>query len=212
MASSWSRTINGFRIYMHLWVGGEVAFDCADADFDNPLFVDALKQAVAMYPYGAATARLWHESTHRIEHSSIDKKHELMKLVEMMKEGIRLGYIDESDQPTEILNALNGIFPEKDISKRTIDLSGFVYVLRAESGHYKIGRTKSPDSRMKTFSVKLPFRVEYELLIRSDNCRELEKGLHARFSDRRVDGEWFALSPEDIEALKQEYGNIPATE
>lgn len=83
---------------------------------------------------------------------------------------------------------------------------GYVYILRATPDHpYKIGHTTNPRNRIETFGVKLPFEVEYELLIRADDCVELERSLHARFADKRVNGEWFALTQDDIEALRQEW-------
>lgn len=89
--------------------------------------------------------------------------------------------------------------------KQPID--GYVYILRAESGQYKIGRSKNPSDRLKTFSVKLPFRVDYEIVIPSSNHKALERALHERFAAKWINGEWFALSPEDIAALKAEYPN-----
>lgn len=88
-----------------------------------------------------------------------------------------------------------------------LDDPGFVYILRSTTGHYKIGRTKDPENRLRIFDVKLPFRVDFTLLISSDRHRKLEQELHRRFADKRLDGEWFALTPEDIEALHQEFGN-----
>jgi hypothetical protein len=84
---------------------------------------------------------------------------------------------------------------------------GYVYVLRAETGHYKIGKTSNPKDRIRTFGVKLPFRVEYELVIPSYNHHVLEKKLHERFAYCRLDGEWFLLTQEDVDRLRQEYIN-----
>jgi hypothetical protein len=84
---------------------------------------------------------------------------------------------------------------------------GFVYILKSDTGHYKIGRAIDPENRLRTFGVKLPFKVEYELLIPSDDYIKLEAELHARFHIKHVSGEWFALVPEDIEALRKEYNN-----
>lgn len=84
---------------------------------------------------------------------------------------------------------------------------GYVYILRSVSGHYKIGRTIDPNDRIKTFTIKLPFEVEYELVVKHEDHVWLEKELHQRFQHCRGNGEWFNLSPEDIEALKKEYGD-----
>jgi hypothetical protein len=39
-------------------------------------------------------------------------------------------------------------------------------------------------------------------MIQTSDMRELERMLHARFADKRVDGEWFILTPEDVEYIK----------
>ena len=81
---------------------------------------------------------------------------------------------------------------------------GFVYLLQNEARPevYKIGRTKDPASRRATFGVSLPFNVEYVCVIETEDMVALEKELHARFASKRVGGEWFALSPEDVSFIK----------
>jgi hypothetical protein len=79
---------------------------------------------------------------------------------------------------------------------------GYVYLLQSSTGYYKIGRTKDPQNRLATFSVKLPFEVEYEHIISSSNMNKLERKLHALFADKRVNGEWFDLSPDDVAYIK----------
>jgi hypothetical protein len=82
-------------------------------------------------------------------------------------------------------------------------LAGYVYVLRQVGGtHYKIGRTVNPNDRLRTFSVKLPFAVEYEILIPTPNCYSLEVELHELYASKRVDGEWFSLDDSDLEYLR----------
>lgn len=81
--------------------------------------------------------------------------------------------------------------------------AGYVYLLQQVNGaHYKIGHTKDPESRNKTFGIQLPFAVEFICLIKSEDMTMLEAELHQRFAEQRVNGEWFALSPEDIEYIK----------
>lgn len=79
---------------------------------------------------------------------------------------------------------------------------GFVYLLQSPTSAYKIGRTKNPENRLKTFEVKLPFEVEFVCLIKTPHMSVLESQLHARFADKRVNGEWFDLLPEDVEYIK----------
>lgn len=77
--------------------------------------------------------------------------------------------------------------------------NGYVYLLKEINGpHFKIGVTAYPEDRMKVFAVRLPYRVEYACLIPSADMYALEAELHNKFADKRVDGEWFALSSDDV--------------
>lgn len=80
--------------------------------------------------------------------------------------------------------------------------TGFVYLLRTEQGHYKIGKTVNPQSRKKTFGVRLPFAVEYVVTIKTDDYTRLEKLLHQRFAEKRMRGsEFFALTSDDVQFI-----------
>lgn len=81
--------------------------------------------------------------------------------------------------------------------------AGYVYLVRSVSGHYKIGRARNVRDRMKTFDIKLPFEVALDHVIRCADYKTAELALHQRYADRRVDGEWFALTEGDIAAIKQ---------
>lgn len=81
--------------------------------------------------------------------------------------------------------------------------AGYVYILRSPTGAYKIGYAANPADRLRTFTVKLPFEVEYELLIKTDNMRGLEAELHEYYSEKHINGEWFALTDDDLAELRQ---------
>jgi len=78
--------------------------------------------------------------------------------------------------------------------------AGFVYLFRASIGPVKIGRSKAPEGRLEDFD-SLPFEVVLLHTIASDDMVWLERTLHERFADKRIRGEWFALSDDDIAAL-----------
>jgi hypothetical protein len=80
--------------------------------------------------------------------------------------------------------------------------SGFVYLVRSDRGYYKIGKTKNPKSRQKTFGLQLPFEIEFVHLIESNAYHWAEEQLHRRFAAKRVQGEWFALSDDDVVRIK----------
>lgn len=81
---------------------------------------------------------------------------------------------------------------------------GYVYIIQDIdiSKLFKIGMTNKPFDRMYTFGVKLPFETELIHVIPSRNAYHLEQTLHARFAAKRVNGEWFDLSAEDVAYIK----------
>jgi hypothetical protein len=79
--------------------------------------------------------------------------------------------------------------------------SGYVYLIKG-GDFFKIGVTKSLNSRMKYFQTKLPFEVEELAIIASDDSYGLEKQLHEQFEHKRVNGEWFSLDEEDVETIQ----------
>lgn len=89
-----------------------------------------------------------------------------------------------------------GYLPKKKI------VPGVVYVLRADNGAYKIGMSTNPHGRFVNLTTALPFRVSVVLTINSKNPSRLERDLHARFKTARLNGEWFALQPEDIAFIR----------
>lgn len=80
--------------------------------------------------------------------------------------------------------------------------AGFVYLVRSEGGYYKIGRTKNPANRIKTFKVKLPFEIEYVAIIQTNDMYALEKELHKKYKPKKVNGEWFSLNDDDLNYIK----------
>lgn len=80
---------------------------------------------------------------------------------------------------------------------------GYIYVVRGPEGQYKVGRSKDVPSRIKNFvSLKLPFEVTLVHEIASRDMVWAEQDLHARFAACRTNGEWFALSPAQLDELR----------
>lgn len=98
------------------------------------------------------------------------------------------------------LELTGGIRTDSDAYSR--HTGGFVYLLKSPTNAYKIGRSKNPQDRIKTFGVKLPFEVEYLAIIPAQDMCSLEAELHQRFADKRINGEWFALTDNDIAYIK----------
>lgn len=83
---------------------------------------------------------------------------------------------------------------------RTFDSHGrgFVYLLWAETGHYKIGRTKYVGNRFRTLSCELPIDIRYLHSFQVEDMAVAERWLHQRFKKKHVRGEWFALNKSDV--------------
>lgn len=86
--------------------------------------------------------------------------------------------------------------------KNNDSAAGYVYLVQSPTSFYKIGRTKNPDDRLKTFEVKLPFEVSYAAVIEACDMYTLEKTLHHIYDSKRVNGEWFNLSDTDVQYIK----------
>ena len=77
----------------------------------------------------------------------------------------------------------------------------FVYVMRnRRNGFVKIGLSVDPSYREGTLQAEEP---EIELLFSYPGNQEIEEGLHSMFSNKRLRGEWFALSKADILEIKE---------
>jgi hypothetical protein len=79
---------------------------------------------------------------------------------------------------------------------------GYVYLIKSPTGAYKIGKTKNPKDRMRMFHIKVPFEIEIEHLVEVEDMQKLERGLHTMFRTKRINGEWFNLSEDDVQYIK----------
>jgi hypothetical protein len=79
---------------------------------------------------------------------------------------------------------------------------GHIYLIEAENGNFKIGKSKHLSSRINEFGVKLPIKTWLVHSFESNHYDQAELTLHERFADKRTHGEWFMLAPEDVEYIK----------
>lgn len=95
----------------------------------------------------------------------------------------------------------------EEITKRPIRsnvrYSGYLYVLRAvlPDNYYKIGLSKTPVTRIKSLGVNLPFPIEPLHVFPTNDMYGCERYLHNRFTEKRVNGEWFQLEQGDLDYL-----------
>ena len=85
--------------------------------------------------------------------------------------------------------------------------NGHIYVVHT-NGYHKIGRSSNVKERINGLRATVPTPLELICTIPSTDTYTDEKNLHERFDDKRTQGEWFELTEEDIEWLRQQEGVI----
>jgi prophage antirepressor-like protein len=88
-----------------------------------------------------------------------------------------------------------------------IKTKGLVYVvtnsLYQQNDLYKIGYTYRMDERLDDLNNASAFDFTVEYTHPTEECRRLERLLHSKFSNKRVRREFFKLTTEDLDDLKQ---------
>lgn len=80
--------------------------------------------------------------------------------------------------------------------------NGIVYFARNDEGLTKIGWTQNFKKRKEALKLQEKINLELVHYISTYDCPTLEKTLHNVFKHKRVRGEWFDLSEEDIALIK----------
>jgi hypothetical protein len=91
---------------------------------------------------------------------------------------------------------------EAVLAKRRENLQNSVaYIMYDEvTGYYKLGKSIRPSYRERTLQSEKPTII----LIHTFKT-DCEKYLHLKYSNKRVRGEWFSLSNEDVVNIKQNF-------
>ena len=91
-----------------------------------------------------------------------------------------------------------------DLINSDSDKSGYVYIIRhGTRNEYKIGRTYNPIRREGEIRLELPEKVQPIHYIKTDDPVGIENYWHSRFANKRIEGEWFLLTAEDVRAFKR---------
>jgi hypothetical protein len=91
--------------------------------------------------------------------------------------------------------------PAVSDEERSEDRFGYVYIVKALSGEYKIGRSKDVNTRLRSLTTSAPCKLELVHKIRADDSILAESILHTKFSAKRLRGEWYGLVESDLADL-----------
>lgn len=81
-------------------------------------------------------------------------------------------------------------------------MSGFVYLIGTSVfGWYKIGKSVDANVRVNQIGVLLPFKIKVFQVWRAENHHLMEKSLHEIYAHKRINGEWFEFSKDEIREL-----------
>lgn len=80
--------------------------------------------------------------------------------------------------------------------------SEYVYLLLSDQGT-KIGRSHEPQQRSRTIGTKTPFEIKETKIFKVSDMAKVEIGLHHKYKEFRLNGEWFNLSEDQINKISK---------
>lgn len=179
--------------------GYEVKFDCSMTELPD--------REIGLLMRGASSIALLEAARSAIE-SVVDGSYDFLNLVSLafIAEDVRPEYdylkkivLPESDE--RLVDLVAGY---EAILKGEHPLSGHVYCLSDQLGHFKIGFSGKLDSRIKQLSTQPPFDLQLIHAHLVYDMRSYESAFHKLFAAKRLKGEWFALSADDIDSFVYE--------
>ncbi len=88
-------------------------------------------------------------------------------------------------------------------------MSGYVYLIGTPIfGWYKIGKSKTPEVRVKDIGVLLPFKIKVIGVWKAENHTLMENALHEMYASNRINGEWFEFDKKEVHKIAD---SIPAS-
>jgi Meiotically up-regulated gene 113 len=87
-------------------------------------------------------------------------------------------------------------------------MSGYVYLIgNPIFNWYKIGKSITPEIRIKDIGILLPFKIKVMSVWKAENHHLMESTMHGIYEKNRINGEWFEFTGDDIGRIIE---SIPA--
>jgi acyl carrier protein len=118
--------------------------------------------------------------------------------------GIKIGSLDTRDIFLKAMKELDCEIIIEDlepkIKKIKNKVQGYIYFILDKYGNCKIGKTTDLNRRIGEYT-KLPYEPICHHVIFSKDITQSEKYFHEKFADKRLRGEWFLLSKDDLDYI-----------
>jgi hypothetical protein len=82
------------------------------------------------------------------------------------------------------------------------DSAGYVYLIQFGK-EYKIGNANNVERRFRELKTQMPYEGKIIHTILTGDPEGIEAYWHQYFADKRLKGEWFALSPSDVKYFRR---------
>ncbi len=81
----------------------------------------------------------------------------------------------------------------------------YIYLIKMKNNDnfIKIGAANNIQQRMKFLQTCSPYELEVIFNQQVLAAHQIEKSLHTQFQDKRIKGEWFSLTEQDINLIKE---------
>jgi hypothetical protein len=103
-----------------------------------------------------------------------------------------------------VKNRLNMTIKKRStVSRKSIlPKSGYIYLFSAVgTDHFKIGKTCDVKTRLEDLQTGSPVKIRYVYHVYVDDANKTESRLHHSFSKKRLVGEWFRFSSQEVKEV-----------